>query len=555
MSLILSLFFSKLTFFSKAVRDRDIALLLVTGAFFVVGALVAASVFIFLYHGFLFLEVQEVFGPALTVYTLEAGFAFVFALLLLTSVSSGLMIFFHSDELPFLVSHSVSPATLFYYGLLKNYIISNWPVFVLAFPAILALGRAYHEPLHFYIVGILGILVGAFGTVVLGSAIAFVMGYLIPRITKIYVVGILVSLILIITYLFSNTLVPVNFQDMFRAELLEEEVVSPVDVEKNFSFWPSHHYVNLLRAFLAENSGGAIKNFLIVTGGVILIVLVMGMWAAKVYGKLWTKFQERTFIASGGTKQGRLKKRTVPPRFLSGDTGLIINKDFLVLSRNFNNLYAVGFPLFLLLVYGIIISRVVGGEPGLSPIRLSLVLSATIAVMGYFASILSLRFVFPAISQEGHGAWITWSSPFNLKKIVLAKWLFFGFVFSFLLLGLFLFSIRALAGDTEILLFLSLVIVLVVLTINGVSLGIGAAFPNFHYFDAERLSTTPGGLAVIFISIIYISVTSFSVYLFLRPFLESGTLFLSPLIFGGVFSLGLLFAFLRLALNKIHYIG
>lgn len=552
---IFLLFVSKFSFFKKAFRDRDFALLFVIGAFLFVGALVALFVFLLLYNGLLFLQTQSVFGPALTVYVLEAGFALVFVLLVITSVSSGLVIFFGSQELAFLVARPVSFTRLFLYGLLKNYIISSWPVLVLALPAILALGLAYHESIFFYLASVCGIFFGALGAVILGSLVAFAGGYVIPRLTKTYLVASLLAITLIMGYVFSNSLVPVNFQDMFRAELLEEEVVSAVDIERNFAFWPTHVFVNLLRAFLAGTVRPVLINLFIITGAVMGTLFIISAWAGTQYRSLWMKFQEKIFIAGGGSKAKiRRGKELRPPRFLPGETGLIINKDFLALTRNFTNLYSIGFLLFLLFVYAFTVSRVVGQTGDINTNKLALILVFTLAVMGYFSAILSLRFVFPAIAQEGRGAWVTWSSPFPLKKIVRAKMLFYTLIFFVLLGGLFLFSVRYLTADLPLVTLLLGLVFLMVLSINAISLGFGAAFPNFHYTDAERLSTTPAGLATIFASITYISFTAFLMFLFLRNYLEGDLSLITPILIS-VLSLGVVYVFLRLALNKIRYIG
>ncbi len=549
---ILSLFVSKFSFVKKMIHDRDVALAFVVGAFLFVGAAIALFVFLFLYHGFLFLKGQQVFGPVLTVYTLEAGFALVFSLLMITSVSSGLVILFRSQELTFLASRPLSFIKLFYYGLLKNYLISSWPILVLAFPALLALGLSYAQPIAFYLLGAFGIILLSVGAVLLGSGLALVIGYVIPRASKGYFVIILLALLVLTGYVFAGSLVPVNFQDMFRAELLEEEIVSSRDIERNFSPWPTHRYVNLLRSFLENNVSGAVQNLALIATGVGVIFFIVSLWARATYRTLWAKFQERTFVAGEKSKGGH---KSSFPRFLPGEIGLITSKDLLTLSRNFSNLYSVGFLLFLLFVYAFTVSRVLTDKDVLSPEKFSLVLAFTIAVIGYFAAIFALRFVFPSVSQEGRGAWITWSSPLHLKTIVWAKFLFYSFLFFVLLEGLFLFSVRSLGLDTSLMVLLSSIIFLIVLTINGIALGLGTAFPNFNLTDAERLSTTPGGLATIFVSISYISITAFFVYILMSEYLVLRTIPLYIFTIMILLSLVLVFSFLKLALNKIRYIG
>lgn len=555
MRLVLSLLRSKLQFLGSMIRDRDFALAFVVLAFLALGLLVALFVFLVLHRAFSFLLAIDVFGPALTTYTLEASFALVFLLLLISGVSSGLVIFFRSEELVFLIPHPIRTSLLFLYGFSKNYLISSWPVLILGIPAVISLGMVYHESSFFYIAALAGIIVFSFGTILLGSILTFLLGFILPRINRLYLTVILFILLAFSGYLFSKTLVPVNFKELFRAELVEAEIVSSRDIEQNFRYWPSHLYVDLLRSFIDPEFG--IRNSTAPWGILVfpIFLFASSIISLRFYLPLWAKLQETPFIA--GEKNGKGSRGISIPisRILRGETGIIIEKDLAALLRNFSNLTSLGFFLFLLLVYVSAVLGIVGrvGED-LEPKHISIVIMLTLGVVGYFAAILSLRFVFPAVSEEGKSAWVTWTSPFPLPKIIWAKFSLYGFLF-FILLGLvFLLSSRVLVGDPLLLAILAGVVFTEVAAITAATLSLGTLFPNFHYQDVERLSTTPGGLAATFLSIGYI----FLVMLLLKQFLDAYLIDMKILVWPlAVMSLGSVLAVwfsLSLALKRIGYI-
>ena len=548
MNVILPLLWSKFSFFSKIVKDRDWTLGIVVFGFFFIAFLVAAATFAFLWRGFIFLKDQPVFGEALMVYALEAGFAIVFSLLVVSSISSGLSVLFRSSELSFLASRPVSFPKLFSYGFLKNFLISSWPVMVLGTPAIFALGLVYARSFWFYVLAFFGAFVFSLIAIALGTFCALIFGALIPRINRTYLWAALLTPLVILGILFAQSIVPVHFEAMFRADVLEEEVVSTIDIERNFQWWPSHIFVNLFRNATQNAFASLLQLVVSFTLFAGFAVLILGSVAKKTYFALWAKFQETSFVAGGSLNHIVRRPRGIP-HIIPGEFGVMLWKDLFSLLRNSNTFYSLGFLLFLLFFYVLGIVRVVNREETASSQYLPLLIALTVAIIGYFAAIFALRFVFPAISREGKSAWVLWSSPFRLHTMIWEKFLFYSFLFAVLLEALFLFSSRFLIDDLFITLVLSIMVAMMVATICACALGLGSALPDFRYDDAERLSNTPGGLGVVFLSILYVGAISFLGYMAAKGSALPISLGIA-VILSGVLS----FYFLRLAFVKIRYI-
>jgi len=160
------------------------------------------------------------------------------------------------------------------------------------------------------------------------------------------------------------------------------------------------------------------------------------------------------------------------------------------------------FILFLLLIY---LVAIVGAEKRIGRFldNEGLIFALNLTIIAYFATTLSLRFVFPSISLEGRSAWIIWSSPVSRAYIFWEKLLLYGVLFFALTEFLLFITASSFNLSSSALLVSSIFLFFIVMTITSLSLAVGTIYPDFHETSADSLATSAPGLAVTFISLLY----------------------------------------------------
>jgi ABC-2 type transport system permease protein len=123
-----------------------------------------------------------------------------------------------------------------------------------------------------------------------------------------------------------------------------------------------------------------------------------------------------------------------------------------------------------------------------------------LAIVIYFASLIALRFVFPAFSSERRAAWIIGSAPAERAGVFLSKFVFFSVVIGGLsaLFGTFM---LVPAGAMSV--FFLAASMLGGATVTMLALTISLWFPNRETDDPDLLSTSLPGLGFVFVAVGY----------------------------------------------------
>jgi len=166
-------------------------------------------------------------------------------------------------------------------------------------------------------------------------------------------------------------------------------------------------------------------------------------------------------------------------------------------------------------------------------------LTATLLTLGS----LSTRFIFPQISLEGNKFWIVGLAPLGIKKILYQKFWTSALVSLVITMTLIVISNKML-GISGIMMHASLGAVFIMnFALVGLSVGLGASFPDFKSENPARIVSGFGGTLTLMLSIGFIL---FTVFLIMRPF----QLFLKGYISTYIdlkravlFSMGLVFVF------------
>jgi len=115
-----------------------------------------------------------------------------------------------------------------------------------------------------------------------------------------------------------------------------------------------------------------------------------------------------------------------------------------------------------------------------------------------------VRFVFPSISLEGPSFWVLGSSPITTAALFREK-----FVTAFIASILIAEPIAFISGAIlkfEGLYYLFTVAGIIVMSasLSCLSVGLGAAYPDFSERNPSKIATSPGGILTIVLSLLYI---------------------------------------------------
>ncbi len=541
-----TLFGAQLKLFFRLLKEPATAIVAVI--FFFVLSLVMVGEFFGFREGFEFLFTQEYFGRAVSLYILEAFLLLAFILTVVSSVITASGIFFHAPDLRFAFTLPIRAATLFKWRLLLFFLVSSWPITVIAAPGIIALGSARDAGISFYFITLSGLIFFLFTACSTAALITLFIARLARIRTSSFVVVGLMLFAVLGGWGLSQVIVPRDIFKSFDAVDLSKTEAPIERIETAFLPFPSHPVAKL--AFNAAENEPGIPLLLGLVGltaaGLFTIVLIFGKeWFAK----LFLKAQEGDFIARSEDVNRKYTKRIPFPLFLRGVGGAIIEKDIRSILRNRRDVASLSFFLLLGSLYIFLLSGAAQQASDGYKDRAPLLLALNFGGIGYFLATVSLRFLFPLIGREGQSAWILSSMPVRPAALILSKITFGAPALTAIA------AISAVAtlpffevthsGQLHFFIFSTLS----ALFLSLFQTAMGGVSPELRRRDPERMSTTPQGLVTTFISLVYIATGSFIVYA-----TASGKNVFPYDMFYIIFSLILPLLILRIAARKLTYI-
>lgn len=517
-------------YFRGVFRRREWARIIVMAAFLALAALIAAGSYVGFVHGFRFFKGDAFFGEALAAYSMEATFLIVAALVFASAVSSGISFYFGLQENKFIFSSPYPPFRLFFARFAQNAAFSLWPVLLIGFPAL----AAFVYVRSFSIAAISGFVPGLLAIFFIILALAALSDALIVRFFGILRgFGRLIAAVILLggcAIVLGRVLVPWRLMQIFYTEDFSIGNSARSDlVFSNFRFSPVHQAVK----FLFEPSAAG----MIALAAIILAALagfaVLWFFANRMYSRLLMRSAEGSFIARPEDAAKKSGRKNFPIIFNSA-FGAMLEKDIITFFRSGRDAMRALSLVFMLLLYVVLFRRLPGHGLIISPTIALRLLAFDIAIIGYFATTLALRFVFPLFSLEGKSAWTLFASPVSRARIFRQKLAVgcTGILAVVAPLAVLSAGFLKLSGGAEIV-FIFLV-AMIAAVISALSLSFGALWPNFRDRDPDTLSTTMPGLLATAISLAVVMIGAYAGYAAFKPFyLGSAPAIVPFMIFAG----------------------
>jgi hypothetical protein len=503
-TIVLTLLLRRVRALGKVIRDREGARLAVIGAFVLFFGLVMAGEYVMFRQGLGEVLDMGPPGAALTLYILESFLILILVISVMSFVAGGLATFFRAADTAFLLSTPLPLTRLFWLRAAETFLLTSWAFVIVGVPGFLALGAAYGQRAVFYPRALVALIIFMTLTAGIGTLLTTLAGAAFGRYrgrTRI----LLPTLILAgaFAFLVGLQVAPsaADFYLIFEPGMANGKPASLKFIEKRFWLWPSHPLALSLFSAVTTTTAGS-------------DLLTMATWLLPAVALIAAgTLGQRLFAATlpvvaeglgGSTRAAGRAGSTEFPRFLSGPVGALIERDLVGLVRSPKELGQAAFVAFLLILYTAILLLAPLSQVFDKAEAVARLVFLDLAALGYFLTAFGIRFVFPGLSLEGRGAWILFTSPVSIGKLLLAKLLASS---ALLLLAV---GPIAAAGalrfiSAPVLLgIFGFLLALMTVTTASVSLACGVLWPNFKETNPERLATNAGGLANILLCLGYV---------------------------------------------------
>jgi len=470
-----------------AVRRGGLKVALLTGAIF---AFWAGSFLVFT-RVLRFFDTVTTLGPVLTERLLIMVLVSFLAVLLISNVVTALTTFYLAGDVRLLLVSPVSRRRLHQARFVETLVASSWMVLLFGLPIFLAYGAVYRPGPLYYLATIavlvpflvipaaLGVLVTtglvlvfparrAREALLVGTAALIALGYLALRLLR------------------PERLASPNELAGFAAFLAGFEApASP--------FLPSTWAAEVLIPLLGQRAGEPVFYLGMLASTAAMTYVVCALAVERVFHTAWSRAQEGRARAAGERTLSRwLRTAATPAPHLPG---LLFVKDCTIFFRDASQWSQLLLLLALVVVYVYNFSVLpIDDGSALATTLRDVVAFANLGLAAFVTASVAVRFVYPAVSLEGHSWWVLRSAPVPLGTVWWSKfWIAF---LPLALLGEVLIVVtgRFLGTTPALTLVFMATLLLVIAAIVSMGLAFGAAYPRLDTQNAAQIATGFGGV-------------------------------------------------------------
>lgn len=491
----------------QGIRNQSRLLLSVLFSFIIGYLLIGYYLF---HQGLQYVYNFPIVGTLLSQRILYLIFGFFFVMLVFSNLITSYTTLFRNRETAWFLTLPIQHRHLYLWKFIESLLVSSWALVFLSAPMMAAYGKVQQVDAAFYF----GVAVIYIPFIILPSVIGSWLILLIIRsLSKPWMkkVILILSGILLLTLIFSID--PKSEEDAVSME----EVVSFEKLLQHtrISLSPGLPSAWVARSVVAWSQSlprEGIFYLLLLTSNAIVGMILSYEIAGRFFYTSWSHaVSHRTILFK---RKAEIKKRT-PTRmspllerfiqcipFLNRPTKALITKDIRIFWRDPTQWTQFGVFFGLLCIYVLNLRNV--AYDFRSEFWGTIISYLNLGACSLTLSTLTTRFVFPQFSLEGRRLWIIGLAPIGLHKIILQK--FWGSCIgsSIITMGLMTASSMTLKLEWPKVLMFSVAIAIMSASLSGLSVGLGALFPNLKEDNPSKIVSGFGGTLCLVVSFIYI---------------------------------------------------
>lgn len=462
------------------------------------------------YEGLNFLYRFPLVGSLLSQRLLYLVFGFFFIMLVFSNLIIGYSTLFKGRETTWLLSLPLPPANIYRWKFLEALVVSSWALLFLSAPLMLAYGRVHDAPAIFFLQIAMVFVPFVIIPALLGSwAVLFLVRVLGHRDVKnLVLLGALVVLVLLVT-----VIKPVTDAEALAPEdiMSFDQLLRHTRISVN-PFLPSAWLAQTVLAWSEGLTERGLFYFLLLLSYALMGLFVGFEFIGRSFFGSWTtalSSRAARFQRKVAARRLRERKPELLERFTnllrpwSPPAAALVLKDARLFWRD--PAQWIQFMIFfgLLCIYVINLRNVAFNFQ--NPFWETMISYLNLAASSLTLSTLTTRFVFPQFSLEGRLLWIVGLAPFGVQKVLLQKFWTSCFVTTAITVSLMVTSSLMLHLPWLRVGFFAMAIALMSATLSGLSVGLGALFPNFREDNPSKIVSGFGGTLCLVASFLYIT--------------------------------------------------
>ena len=466
-----------------------------------IGAIFLAGLFVWGDYWFFFRIIRYLddlpfkVGEELIVQLINLVFITLFFMVMFSSLTVSLSIFYLSRDLDLLHSMPVPTKSLVTVRFGQCLIHSSWMVLLFSFPMFAAYGNFFQVTWSFYAYFILNMLPFIVIPCLIGVlGIMCLMKYFPTH--KIHQVLSLLGLLFLV-----GTIVYLRFlsQDkFFGQDVSDEMIIAFVETLKapDYAFLPSSWVTQSITGWVAGNRE---VPWLIWSTALILFFLFINV-SSRIYFSSWCLVQEVRSAPLGRKAKEARRKLSFGWLPFSQKWKALLAKDFKIFIRDPEQWSQLFILCALVCVYIFNIMHL----PLENRVLRDVVSVLNVGLVGFVMAALISRFVFSSPSIEGKSFWVIYTKPVTMRGFIAGKfWMFFPplLVIAELLVVV---SNRLLEVDTYVMNVSIIGVFLLTLGLTGLGLGLGCLYPKFDYENISEISSNAGGVVYMTLALSFI---------------------------------------------------
>jgi ABC-2 type transport system permease protein len=529
--------------------------------------LVALAFWMGVFYGFFkvlaYFNTFEGFGHILAHKLMGMVWITFLAVLLFSNVITSLSTYFLSKDLQTIHASPVSGEAFFWARLTDTLVDSSWMVVLFGLPIFAAYGIVFDAGALYY--GKLVLVLVPYLVLVTSVSVIFtlVLVNVFPaQRTKdiLFLLGILLVIVLYLLFRF------------IRPERLAnpDQFISSVSYFASLStptspYLPSEWATNVLWPHLRRPSADESWFYLGLLSSTAAALAVIASWvSAALYDQGFSKSQEgaRRLIRKLNPVEYLIR---VYGRFFHPASRQLIAKDIRTFFRDNTQWSQLLLLLALIVIYLYNFSVLDLQRSPIVTFFLQNVISfLNIGLASFVVASLAVRFVFPAVSQEGFSYWIIRSSPLSLTRFLWTKFAIYAPPLVLVAEALIVLSNRLLNVSPFMMALSAATIFFLTLGIVSLGVGLGAVYPRFETENLAQVATGFGGFIFMVTSALYVALVvvleAWPVYTLLRAEaydapLESWRIGLMILCFAAAAAINVAVVFQPMRMGRRHLLA
>lgn len=492
----------------RGIRRRSPLLLLVLAGF-VLGYLLFGY---WLFNtGLKFLYHFPLVGALLSQRILFLIFGFFFIMLMFSNLIISYTVLFRNRETQWLLSLPIRHQDVYRWKFLEALVVSSWALIFLSAPMMAAYGEVQQVPPIFYLQTALLYLPFVVLPALLGSWLVLLLVRVLThptakRILLFVAGGILLALVYSVR--------PVTDLEATKAQevLSFDQLLRHTRLSLN-PLLPSAWLAKSMLGWAEGLSHQGLFYFLVLMANALFGLLLGYEVVARFFYPSWVlaqTSQAARFQRQAEAKRQRERRRSLLEFLLLGlrpfspPTAALVLKDIRVFWRD--PAQWIQFMIFfgLLCIYVLNLRNVAVNFS--SPFWAVMISYLNLAASALTLSTLTTRFVFPQFSLEGRRLWILSIAPVGLHRVLLQKFWMSCITATGITVTLMIVSSLMLHLPWSRVAFFAMAIATMSAALSGLSVGLGALFPNFKEDNPSKIVSGFGGTLCLVISFLYISV-------------------------------------------------